>query len=124
MLNLLFANDLDNEAKVFNLRNNYDIDVGCSILEEANRMGALAEEMEIMREEAREDGFEEGREEGRKAGREEGRKEIISEFADYFCAEIRGMMAERGISAEEAIAELRVPAGCRDAVLEKLGNPQ
>ena len=79
-------------------------------------MGALAEEMEIMREEAREDGFDEGR--------EKGRKETISEFADYYCTEIQGMMAERGISAEEAIAELRVPARCRDAVLEKLGNPQ
>ena len=97
-----------------NLRKNYDIDVSGTILAEANRMGALAEEMEIMREEAREDGFEEGR--------EEGRKETISEFADYYCTEVQGMMAERGISAEEAIVELRVPAGCRDAILEKLGN--
>ncbi len=116
MLNLLFANNLDDEAKVSNLRKNYDIDVSGTILAEANRMGALAEEMEIMREEAREDGFDEGR--------EKGRKETISEFADYYCTEIQGMMAERGISAEEAIAELRVPARCRDAVLEKLGNPQ
>jgi hypothetical protein len=124
MLNLLFSSNLDDEVKVSNLRKNYDIDVSGTILEEANRMGALAEEMEIMREEAREDGFEEGCEEGRKVGREEGRKETISEFADHYCAEIRCMMAERGISAEEAIAEIRVPAGCRDAVLEKLGNPQ
>ena len=60
-------------------------------------MGALAEDMEIMREEAREEGLEEGRaegrkegrkeglEEGRKEGRAEGRERVISEFVDYYC---------------------------------------
>ena len=136
MLNLLFANNLDNEAKALNLKKNYDIDVSGTILEEANRMGALAEDMEIMREEAREEGLEEGRAEGRAEGRKEGRKEgleegraegrerVLSEFVDYYCEEIRSMIVERDISVEDAIAELRIPAGCREPIIEKLRNPK
>ena len=72
MLNTLFSGKIDDAEKAKELMKNYDIDVSDTIPEEAKRMGALAEEMEIVREE----------------GREEGRVSRDAELADYYAAEI------------------------------------
>ena len=71
MLNTLFSGKIDDAEKAKVLMKNYDIEISDTILEEAKRMGALAEEMEIVREEGREEGRKEERARRQKLARGE-----------------------------------------------------
>ena len=69
-------------------------------------MGALAEEMEMVREE----------------GREEGSERILSELVE-FCAEyVAKKMSETGKTAEEIMSDLPIFPECYDRVLETLAR--
>ena len=69
-------------------------------------MGALAEEMEMVREE----------------GREEGSERKLSELVE-FCAEyVAKKMSETGKTAEEIMSDLPILPECYDRVLETLAR--
>ncbi len=71
-------------------------------------MGALAEEMEIVREE--------GREEGRK----EERARRDAELAEYYAAEILRKRDETGNSVEKILSEMIVPPELLDLILDRI----
>ena len=108
MLNPLFSGKIDDEEKAKELMKNYDIEISDTILEEAKRMGALAEEMEIVREE--------GREEGRK----EERARRDAELAEYYAAEILRKRDETGYSVEKILSETIVPPELLDLILDRI----
>ena len=82
----------------------YDIDVSDTILEEAKRMGALAEEMEIVR--------------------EEGRVSRDAELADYYAAEILRKKDETGHPVEKILSETIVPPELLDLILNRISDFQ
>ena len=112
MLNTLFSGKIDDAEKAKELMKKYDIDVSDTILEEAKRMGALAEEMEIVREE--------GRKEGREEGRKEERARRDAELAEYYAAEILRKKDETGYSVEKILSETIVPPELLDLILDRI----
>ena len=71
-------------------------------------MGALAEEMEIVREE----------------GREEGRVSRDAELADYYAAEILRKKDETGHPVETILSETIVPPELLDLILNRISDFQ
>ena len=108
MLNTLFSGKIDDAKKVKELMKNSDIDVSDTILEEAKRMGALAEEMEIVREE----------------GREEGREGRDAELVGFYAAEILKKKDETGRSVEEILSETIVPPELLDPIKDRIREIQ
>ena len=104
----MFSGKIDDAEKAKEPMKRYDIDVSGTILEEAKRMGALAEEMEIVREE--------GREEGRK----EERARRDAELAEYYAAEILRKRDETGYSVEKILSETIVPPELLDLILDRI----
>jgi len=104
MLNTLFSGKIDDAEKAKELMKKYDIDVSDTILEEAKRMGALAEEMEIVREE----------------GRKEERARRDAELAEYYAAEILRKRDETGYSVEKILSEMIVPPELLDLILDRI----
>ena len=75
-------------------------------------MGALAEEMEIVREEGREEGREE----------ERGRRD--AELAEFYAAEILKKKDETGRSVEEILSETIVPPELLDLIKDRIREIQ
>ena len=108
MLNTLFSGKIDDAEKAKEPMKNYDIEISDTIPEEAKRMGALAEEMEIVREE----------------GREEGRVSRDAELADYYAAEILRKKDETGHPVEKILSETIVPPELLDLILNRISDFQ
>jgi hypothetical protein len=104
----LVSGKIDDAEKAKELTKKYDIDVSDTIFEEAKRMGALAEEMEIVREE----------------GREEGRVSRDAELADYYAAEILRKKDETGHPVEKILSETIVPPELLDLILNRISDFQ
>lgn len=116
ILNTLFTGELHGEDKANELMRNYDIDVSGTIIEEADRLGALAEEMKMIREEGRA----EGRAEGREEGRAEEHERTVSNAVEYYLQSFAKIMSETGKSAEDAISELHILPEYYDRVLDSI----
>ncbi len=69
-------------------------------------MGALAEEMEMVREE----------------GREEGSERKLSELVEFYAKYVAKKMSETGKTAEEIMSDLPILPECYDRVLETLAR--
>ena len=108
----MFSGKIDDAEKAKEPMKKYDIDVSGAILEGAKRMGALAEEMEIVRKE--------GREEGREEGRKEERARRDAELAEYYAAEILRKRDETGYSVEKILSETIVPPELLDLILDRI----
>ncbi|MBO5519002.1 MAG: hypothetical protein J5945_02495 [Candidatus Methanomethylophilus sp.] len=106
ILNTLFSSKLQGEDKADVLLRNYDIDVSDTIIEEADLMGALAEEMEMVREE----------------GREEGSERKLSELVEFYVEYVAKKMSETGKTAEVIMSDLPILPECYDRVLETLAR--
>lgn len=108
MLNTLFSAKIDDAEKIKELMKNYDIDVSDTVIEEAKRMGALAEEIELVREE----------------GREEGRSCRDAELVEFYTAEILKRSDETGRSVEDILPETILPPELLDAIRKRLSDLQ
>jgi len=108
ILNTLFTGELHGKDKANELLRNYDIDVSGMIIEEADRLGALAEEMKMIREE------------GRAEGRAEEHERTVSNAVEYYLQSFAKMMSETGKSAEEVISELHILPEYYDRVLDSI----
>ena len=126
MLNTLFDAEMKINAKRTVLKDKYNIDLDQSLLEEVGRMGALAEEYEIVRArglregraagfaqgraegiaQGKAEGIAEGRVEGRAEGRAEGKAEERQRVVEALSEKVLAFCSEHDVSVEEAVAEV------------------
>ena len=134
MLNTLFDAEMKINAKRTVLKDKYNIDLDQSLLEEVGRMGALAEEYEIVRArglregraagfaqgraegiaqgkaegiaQGKAEGIAEGRAEGRAEGKAEGKAEERQRVVEALSEKVLAFCSEHDVSVEEAVAEV------------------
>ena len=133
MLNILFSRDMDVKTKEKTLEQKFDIRLKAGLLQEVTRMGALAEEYEIVRNRAErkgmeegfrkghEDGFQKGLDRGIQQGIEQGIQQGIqqgiedgkecerSEMILFFAEEILARSERDGIALEQAAESVCMP---------------